>query len=718
MRHRPGKFGFGRQSLLLLLLLAGAVAGRAAEPRRVLVVHSFGNAAPPFTTASTAFETALTGEMGEPVDLDEVSLDVARYTTLDMEEALVELVQKRQTRWQPDLVVPIGSPAGVFVANHRERLFPATTPVIYTGMDQRRLPAGALQRNAAFVGASYDLPGAVDDILQLKPDTTNIVMILGATPLEQFWADVLRREYAVFTNRVGFTWLTNLSFEQLRERSARLPPHSFMLMILYMRDASGVTHNSNEALEQLQAVANAPINGLFDEQLGRGIVGGRIYSDAQVGREAGRIAIRILRGEPAASFPPRVVGAFGPQYDGRQLERWNIRADRLPPGSTVLFREPTAWQRYRGWFSAGIAVFAAQGLLIFGLLLNRSRRRGAEQRLTDSRNQLRGILDTAVEGIITFDESGLIESVNPAAEKMFGYAAAELIGQEVNVLLPAARRAGQASSPVADWRDVRGTSREAIGRRQDGSEFPLHLAVSQFTFAGRSLFTGFTRDITEHKEAERTTREFGGRLIQAQEAERARLARELHDDITQRLARLAIDAGQAGQSATPAATETVRSLGEGLVRLSEDVHALSYQLHPSILEDLGLIEALRVECDRFTRQTGAKCDLKLPELPQLPPRDVALGLFRVTQEALRNAGRHASASTVEVTLRPLEDGLQLAVRDNGIGFDPQLKRDRLSLGLAGMRERVHLLGGDLDLESAPGHGTTVIAWVPLKRTAT
>ena len=153
----------------LLLNLTLAMLG-AAEPKRVLIVHSFGSAAPPFTTASTAFEMALTEEMAGHVDLDEVSLDVVRYASLDIEEALVELMRKRQARWQPDLVVPIGSPAGVFVAQYRDRLFPATTPIIYTGMDQRRLPPGALQQNATFVGASYDLPGAVEDILQVAKD--------------------------------------------------------------------------------------------------------------------------------------------------------------------------------------------------------------------------------------------------------------------------------------------------------------------------------------------------------------------------------------------------------------------------------------------------------------------------------------------------------------------------------------------------------------------
>src|SRR6185503_8682198 len=111
-------------------------------------------------------------------------------------------------------------------AQNRDRLFPSATPIIYTGMDQRRLPPGALQQNAAFVGASYDLPGAVEDILQLAPATTNIVVVIGATPLERYWTDVLRREYQPLTNRVGFTWFNDLSFDQMVQQSARLPPHS------------------------------------------------------------------------------------------------------------------------------------------------------------------------------------------------------------------------------------------------------------------------------------------------------------------------------------------------------------------------------------------------------------------------------------------------------------------------------------------------------------
>jgi signal transduction histidine kinase len=204
--------------------------------------------------------------------------------------------------------------------------------------------------------------------------------------------------------------------------------------------------------------------------------------------------------------------------------------------------------------------------------------------------------------------------------------------------------------------------------------------------------------------------DLSGRLITAHEDEHRRLARELHDDLTQRLARLAIDAGR--MENTSNAPEGARPLREGLVQLSEDVHALSYRLHPSVLDDLGLVEALKAECDRVARYGALRVDIEESDVPQPLSADASLCLFRVAQEALSNAARHAQASSVTVLLSPKGKGLQLVVSDNGSGFDPGDARDHASLGLASMRERVRLLRGELDIESSPGRGTTVVAWVP------
>ena len=199
----------------------------------------------------------------------------------------------------------------------------------------------------------------------------------------------------------------------------------------------------------------------------------------------------------------------------------------------------------------------------------------------------------------------------------------------------------------------------------------------------------------------------------AHENERRRVARELHDDVTQRLAALAIDATRMEGPDRASADEATRSIRDGLIKLSEDVHALSYRLHPSVIEDLGLVEALRAECDRVTRSGAVTVQFNASEIPRKLPQDTALCLFRVAQEALRNVVRHAGASSVEVSVSPMDGGLQLAVSDNGNGFDPGRHAERPSLGLASIRERVNLLKGQLDIDSAQGHGTTVLAWVPI-----
>jgi PAS domain S-box-containing protein len=389
-------------SLVAIFVVLTAVCAAGSEPKRVLVVHSFGSVAPPFTTHSIAFETELVEKMGERVDLDEVSLDMARYADPNLQEALVEYLQKRQAHWQPDLVVPIGSPAGVFVEQYRDRLFPET-PILYTGMDRRRLGPDALKKNAAFIGENFDAPGFIEDILQIAPATKNIAVVIGASAVEQYWAAAFRKEFEPFANRINFIWLNDLSLDQMLEKTRALPPDSYIFLILLLRDATGVTHNADEALQRIHAVANAPINSIFQHQLGLGIVGGRLYQAELEGIESAHIAVRILHGEPASSFPPRIVGPLSPRYDWRELKRWKINEEHLPPGSVVSFRELTAWEQYKVWIIAGVSLCSVQAVLIFGLFANLVKRRRAERSLIESEDRVALAADAAHLGVWEFD---------------------------------------------------------------------------------------------------------------------------------------------------------------------------------------------------------------------------------------------------------------------------------------------------------------------------
>ena len=216
------------------------------------------------------------------------------------------------------------------------------------------------------------------------------------------------------------------------------------------------------------------------------------------------------------------------------------------------------------------------------------------------------------------------------------------------------------------------------------------------------------------RRAEREAHTLSGRLITAHEDERRRLASELHDDVTQRLARLAIEAAalQPRGAARPQQAEGP-SMYDELVRLSEDVHALSYRLHPTVLDDLGLMDALRAECDRTSRGQAFQVDFEAEGVPDRIPQDAALCLFRIAQEALRNIVRHAKARIVSVSIARNGRGLQLAVVDDGVGFNASGPRPSPSLGHASMRERARQAGGNLEIRSAPGQGTAVFAWVPL-----
>lgn len=381
-----------RAQFLLIVATVAAFAliftanAPAAEPKRVLLIHSFGSATPPFTVESTAFETELVQKMGERVDLDEVSLDMARYADPDMQEAIVDYLQKRKAKWRPDLVVTIGAPAGIFAANYRARLFPET-PILYATLDRRLLPPGALDNNATYIGQVYDIPGFIEDMLQIAAATKNIEVIVGATQLEHLWQEAFKKAAEPLAGRVKFTYYSDLSFDQMKERVSKLPPNSYIFFLLLLRDAAGVTLNADEALQRLHAVANAPINSIFNHQLGLGIVGGRLHPSDRVGKEAAQVAVRILHGEPASSFPPIMIERLLPRYDWRELQRWKIDEHHLPAGSTVLFREPTLWDRYRTWIITGISVFLLQGLLITGLLANLFKRHRAERSLKQAEEE-------------------------------------------------------------------------------------------------------------------------------------------------------------------------------------------------------------------------------------------------------------------------------------------------------------------------------------------
>jgi signal transduction histidine kinase len=223
-------------------------------------------------------------------------------------------------------------------------------------------------------------------------------------------------------------------------------------------------------------------------------------------------------------------------------------------------------------------------------------------------------------------------------------------------------------------------------------------------------------EISNRKQAEEERLELSGRLIDMQEKERSRLARELHDDFNQRLAVLAIDLERAAQTISnspPGISQRLHELWNRAREIGTDLHSLSHRLHSSTLESLGLVFGVSSLCGEFAEQQDIQVDFTHENIPRYLPPDIALCLFRVAQEGLRNVKRHSGSSRAEVRLDGTEQAILLSISDKGRGFDSRTSPARGGLGIRSMRERLRLLGGRFEIRSQPGEGTVIYVSVPL-----
>jgi signal transduction histidine kinase len=230
---------------------------------------------------------------------------------------------------------------------------------------------------------------------------------------------------------------------------------------------------------------------------------------------------------------------------------------------------------------------------------------------------------------------------------------------------------------------------------------------------------GMVADVTERKLAEEALSGVSRRLIEAQEQERARIARELHDDLSQRLALLSISLEQFEQGMpdiSSQARQHLRKIAEAATEVSSNLHDLSHQLHPRKLDTLGLVAALGGFCNEFSRQHNLQVQFVHSDIPGQIPKDVTICFFRIVQEALRNVVKHSGAAEAKVEISGHGDRIDLCISDSGAGFSPESVKAEAGLGLISMRERLRLVGGHLSIESEPSHGTRIRVRIPLHAT--
>lgn len=371
-----------------------------------------------------------------------------------------------------------------------------------------------------------------------------------------------------------------------------------------------------------------------------------------------------------------------------------------------------------GLLAAALGLLAL-GALVFVALRQIQRTGEVRAALDETQARLAGIVDAAMDAIITIDESQRIVQFNRAAEAVFRCPKDRALGAPLGDFLPARFRAFHGRHIEQFGRT--GTTNRRMGEntvlwglRADGEEFPVEASISQVSEHGSRFFTVILRDITLRVKAERELQELSARVLDAREDEKTRIARELHDELGQMLTALKMDLSWLRQRLPAELDAKSKSMDATLDDTIGAVRRISSDLRPLMLDDLGLAAAADWLVQDFAKRSGIDCTLDKPADADLAglDRGVATAVYRALQESLTNIARHAQARHAWVVLSRTGGELRLEVEDDGRGIAPDELAKTRSLGLKGMRERVTFLSGSLEVARTPRGGTRLRMRVP------
>jgi signal transduction histidine kinase len=553
----------------------------------------------PYTIAvENVFRQTLVNSLSGRIDYYTEFIDLSRFSGEEYENTILDFLKRKYAHVQPDVIVSDGVASFDFLAEHRTDVFP-DVPIVFSADESRFRPMA----NATGVVFSYELGKTLNIALQLHPRVARVYVITGASEYDRFFEQLARNQFREYERHTAIDYVPPMPFDQLRQFVSTAPADSIIYFASFYDDGAGHKLIPQDVLASLAPVASVPMYCWPEMTLGLGIVGGDLMSEEGIARQTAAVAVRVLEGEAPASIPKIAITPYVRSFDSRQLSRWHISEDRLPPGSIVRFKEVSFLTLYRWRILLAVSVFVAQALLIIGLIVNRARRSQAESALRAS-----------------------------------------------------------------------------------------------------------------HDRAEHLAR----RLLVAHEEERKHIARDLHDDACQEVAGVAVEVNsllRRPEAADPSVQLTLSSVHARIAQVAETLRLLSHTLHPSVLQHVGLNAALEAHCVEAERQHDIQVNF-IVEGDVEPARPaVALSLFRIAQEALRNAARHGQARHATVALVHRDDLLALSITDDGAGFDVADARRHEGLGLISMEERARLINGRLTIHSEPQRGTTVAVRVPLNGAA-
>jgi len=703
--------------LLVALSVSGLAADApAAEPQKaVLALYGSRPDLPSNVIVDEVIRSTLERELGPRLDFYAEFLDTARWPEGEAQIAVHDYLRRKYAQRQLSAIIAVARPAVDFMRIYGDELFPGVPIVAYGDSDALRdwEPARSITGTLARI----DLSATVELILRLQPGTREILVISGTSDSDRWRQSEARRQLDHLDKKVKLTYMDAGSAQDVVRTVARVPDGTVILFLSMYQDSAGNKLLSHEVLARIAKEARVPVYNQTATHVGLGIVGGVVFDPEILGRETAQLTLRLLHGERLQDLPIQESKSVVPMVDWRQLRRWRLDGKRLPAGTVVRFREISVWESYKWYIIGGVVLILAETLLIFGLVWQRARAKRAEAQLRESEGRFRLVANTAPVMIWTAGTDRKCSYVNKTWLDFTGRPLeAELGDGWVEGVHPDdSNRCLQTYTEAFSRRES--FEMHYRLRRKDGEyRWVLDYGVPRFssdgTFAG---YIGSCIDITERKHAEESLATIGRRLIEAHEAERTWIGRELHDDINQRLALLAVELDRWSQDASSnEVTELVRHTRARITEIAQDVQGLSHRLHSSKLDYLGLATAAKSFCRELSEKTKVEIVFEYAGVPHTLSKEVSLCLFRVLQEGLQNAVKHSGVRSFSVDLQGTEESIELTVADTGNGFEEQEACTRHGLGLISMRERLQLVHGELLVKSQPGAGTTIRARVPLK----
>jgi PAS domain S-box-containing protein len=476
-------------------------------PKRVLLLYSFDTEEGIYTGFDQSLRSELRSGVRDRVEFYTEHLDLVRFPAPARTANLVKLLKLKYSEQKPDLIVPVSYSALQFLLVDGKELFPGA-PVVTLFNVRRldelklRIATGTTGRSITGVASTDEPARTLDLVLQLQPDTRQVVVVGGSSSVDKYWIDQLKHDLSPYRQTVELTYLTGLTMNELLTRVAGLPPHTVILSTYFFEDASGQFFLQEEALDLITRAADVPVYAIYSSYIGHGVVGGRMTDSENLGRKIASLAERVLNGENPAGIQMVVDNSAQDTVDWRQLRRWNINEKRLPPLTVELFREPSAWERYRITIMVVITLGILETVLVLALLISVGRRKRAERALLREKTLADAVIESLPGVFFLQDKAGKNLRWNKNAELLARYAPAE-----VSPMGNVADKHKVALQRAKDEVFERGSSHVEVDMlARNGSIAPHYFSGVRVELEGQPYLAAMGIDLTESRQAEEAVR--------------------------------------------------------------------------------------------------------------------------------------------------------------------------------------------------------------------